>query len=143
MIGRDLSLLDLVLRAASNRIDIVLGNAFYSEYPRSVSEAVYYDMMGEFGAGSSPGALLGTYMFSWIGAMLFPLFFSFIFVNFFYGYREKITFFQACLYVFAFKTLHSNVAEYVTIISPVSIVFVFVVFFSLISFKRNFDEVGK
>jgi hypothetical protein len=118
VIGNDVPYLDLVFRAFSDRLDIVMGNPLTIEYPRSVSEATFFDMQGAFGAGSSPGALLGTAL---QGAFFFlpPFFFSFLFMQFFYGIIEKATITHLLAYSFIFKALHSNFSEFLTIISPV------------------------
>lgn len=121
VIGDQISYLDLVFRAISNRFDLIKGQPTMYEYPRSVSEATYFDMMGFFYAGSSPGALLST-------AHLSPFFFvapfvyGFLFMQYFYGISERVSIFQLFAYSFLFKTLHANFSEYLTIISPTLLV---------------------
>jgi len=123
LIGDSISYLDLVFRAISDRLDLVMGRPLMLEYPRSVSEAIYYDMRGAFDAGSSPGALLGTTL---QGVFFFvpPFVFAFLFLQYFYGIHEKATLPQLFAYSFIFKTLHANFSEFLTIISPTLLVVV-------------------
>lgn len=136
IIGQIVSYSDLIFRAISNRFDLVLGNTFTLEYPRSVSEATFYDMQGSFSAGSSPGVLLST---AFMGPFFFivPFFLSFLFMQYFYSVCEKITFLHLCAYSFIFKALHSNFSEYFTVISPTLLVAVVFLFACLITPKST------
>lgn len=122
VIGDKLSYLDLIFRAISDRFDLVAGRPLSLVYPRSVGEATFYDITGNFDGGSSPGALLST---AYMGPFFFivvPFFYAFLFLQFFYGIDEKVTFVQLCAYSFVFKSVHSNFSEYLTIISPTLLV---------------------
>lgn len=118
VIGSTLSYSDLVLRAISNRFDIVMGDSPVLVYPRSVAEATYYDIYGFFGGGSSPGALLSTLLFGPMLFFLVPFFLAFLFIQFFYPFSSVPSFIHLCAYSFLFKTVHSNFSEYLTVISP-------------------------
>ena len=90
IIGRDVQYLELVLNAFSNRLDLVLGDPVFFSYPRSLSEALLFDMTGGYGGGSSPGVLLNTILQGPFFFMV-PLMLSVIFMQFFYGFKEKFS----------------------------------------------------
>ncbi len=118
VIGNSISYLELILRAISDRFDLVLGRPLTLEYPRSVSEATYYDMMGTYYSGSSPGALLGTALQGPFFFIVVPFVFTFLFLQYFYGITRKVNLVHICAYSFVFKSVHANFSEYLTIISP-------------------------
>jgi hypothetical protein len=134
LINNQASYIDILFRMISNRFDLVFGGNLVLEYPRSVSEATFYDMMGYYDAGSSPGALMGTALH---GPLFFvvPLVFSFIFLQFFYGIRRKISFIQICAYSYLFKIVHSNFSEYLVIISPTLLTVILFIVASLVELK--------
>jgi len=117
IIGDQISYVKLVLRAISDRVDLLSGAPFMVEFPRSVSEALYFDLHGEYGGGSSSGAFLGTAL---QGAFFFvpPIVFAFLFLQYFYSLRVKVTFVQLCAYSFLFKGVHASFYEYLAVISP-------------------------
>ncbi len=134
LIDNRVSYIDILIRMISNRFDLVFGENLKLVYPRSVSEAFFYDMMGYYDAGSSPGALLGTALHGPI-FFIVPLVFSFTFMQFFYGIRKKISFAEICAYSFLFKIIHSNFSEYLTIISPTLLTVMLFIFASLVELK--------
>lgn len=135
IINNDISYLELLVRMISNRIDLVMGNNFTLQYPRSVSEALYYDMMHYYGAGSSPGIFLGTILQGPLFSLIVPFVLGFIFIQYFYGLNKRISFVQLCAYSFAFKAIHANFSEYLTIVSPALLVVVLFVIASLLRLK--------
>lgn len=135
LINDQISYLDLLVRMIENRIDLVLGYSIRIEYPRGVSEALFYDMMGFFDAGSSPGVLLGTTLQGPLFSLFVPAFLAFVFVQFFYGIPKKISFLQICAYSFVFKAMHSNFSEYLAIISPTLLTVAAFIFASLIELR--------
>lgn len=86
-------------------------------YPRSVSEALFFDMRGEYGAGSSPGFFLGA-------LLLGPLYFvgigivAILFVNFFYRSTNYIPVWLFPALIFFSKGVHANILEYFIVVSP-------------------------
>lgn len=116
-IGNSVGYLDLIIRSMSTRFDFLLGNPIHFEYPRNVSEALSYDMKGAYGAGSSPGILLGTAL---QGPFFFvvPAFFAFIFFQYFYAIPGRVGFLQLCAYSFLFKAVHADFSVYLVFISP-------------------------
>lgn len=135
IINNDISYLELLVRMISNRIDLVMGINFTIQYPRSVSEALFYDMMHYYGAGSSPGVFLGTILQGPIFSLIVPFVFGFIFIQFFYGLNKRISFVPLCAYSFAFKAIHANFSEYLTIVSPTLLVVILFVIASLLKLK--------
>ena len=136
VIGKDVTYMELVLRSISDRFDLVFTNYVTLEYPRSVSEATFYDMKNGFGSGSSPGALLGTTL---SGPFFFVpiLTFSVIIFNLMYGITRKITFPEICAYSFLLKPIHANFSEYLTIISPTLLLVAVVLFCALLKPKPD------
>lgn len=127
---------DLILRSISNRVDLLVGNSIFVEYPRSVSEALYYDMMGAYDAGSSPGILLGTTLQGPVAFLIAPLFLAFLFLQLFYGFEKKISILEVFAYSFALKGLHSNFSEFFTVVSP-TIVYAFFFFIGCLLVSRR------
>ena len=139
IIGRDVQYLELVLNAFSNRLDLVLGDPVFFSYPRSLSEALLFDMTGGYGGGSSPGVLLNTILQGPFFFMV-PLMLSVIFMQFFYGFKEKFSLLKIAAYSFLFKGLHANFSEYFTLISPTIVLLVFFVFASLLNSSESYER---
>lgn len=116
-IGSEYGYLELIGRAISDRADVILGINPDVQYPRNISEAIHYDMKGLYGSGSSPGLLMNTAMQK-VFFFLPILFYSFIFLQFFYNFTEKVTLLHLFSYAFLFKALHTNFSEFFVIISP-------------------------
>lgn len=132
-----LSYWDLISKSISNRIDLLLGNPIFIEYPRSVSEALYYDMMGVYDAGSSPGILLGTALQGPVAFMIAPIFLAFLFLQLFFGIERKASILEIFAYSFVLKGLHSNFSEFFTVISPTILYAAFFLAGSLLIAKRQ------
>lgn len=120
--------IELISRSIYSRLDILAGIPFHLEYPRSVSESIYHDMYGGFGAGSSPGALLGSVMFGPYLFWVMPAIFGFLFLQMFYGASMQVGFLQLLAFSFLIKGLCADSSEYFTIVSPT---LVYVVLFLL------------
>lgn len=118
IIGEAVSYLDLIVRAVDDRFKIVLGKFLQLTYPRSVAEALYFDARGFFGAGSSPGILLGTALQGPFFFVIVPAVYAFLFLQLFYGMNYKATFIQLCAFSYLLKGIHANFSEFLTIISP-------------------------
>lgn len=127
IVGDTVSYTDLILRSISDRVDIVLGKSLQLSYPRSVSEAMFYDARGFYGAGSSPGILLGTTL---QGPFFFivPAIYAFLFLQLFYGMNIRINFIQICAFSFLLKGIHANFSEFLTIVSPTLVTLAFYLF---------------
>ncbi len=135
IVGTEVTYYEIVWRSISNRFDLVLDRPFDVEYPRSVSEAFYYDISGTFDAGSSPGALLNTVLHGPVFFILPVIVFSFIFFQFFFNITTKLNLINVFAYSFLFKGIHANFSEYMTIISPTLMYVVFFLLSSLIEQK--------
>ena len=123
IIGDGVGYYDIIWRMNRDRMNIVLGNPLFIEYPRSISEAMYYDMYHEFEAGSSPGLLLGTYLMGPLGIFV-PAIMAFVFLQFFHGATGKISLLRLLACGFMLKQIHANISEYQALISPTTLVFV-------------------
>lgn len=117
--------INLILRAIGDRFDILLGHPFQLAYPRSVSESFYDSVFGGFGAGSSPGALLGTAMFGPLMLWLMPSIFGFLFLQMYYKSDIKQGLVQVIAFGFLLKGLYTDSSEYFTVVSPTVIYVVF------------------
>ncbi len=139
IVGEFVSYWDLISRAMFDRFSLLTGDYRETLFPRTISEAFYYDVHHVYGGGSSPGLFLGTLV---QGGWLFwivPLLISFLMIQYFYKYKYRISFFQICAYSFLLKPVYSNVAEYFVVISFV--LFIALCFFlaSLVSFVPERD----
>ncbi|WP_328186494.1 hypothetical protein [Marinobacter sp. OP 3.4] len=118
IVNSQYSYLELIQRDLEFRIGKALGQGANFEHPRNISEATRFDMHNRYeaSAGSSAGALLGT---AYLGPffLIAPLFYSFIFIQYFYGLSKKVSFFGLIGYAFVFKVLHANFAGYLVIMS--------------------------
>jgi len=118
IVGDRISYFDLVGRAIIERFELVFNGDTFYEYPRSLSEALYYDAWGFYGAGSSPGIFLGTAVQGYWLFLVVPLFMTYVFFQFFYGTLKRVSFLHIAAYSFLFKGVYTNFSEYLTIISP-------------------------
>ena len=119
------------------RIDLLcncnLGN---SSLPKSISEAMYYDLYGLYGSGSSPGVMtsislmgpLGLLVIYW-NAIISRLIFSNI--EFKFGYFGMIAF------GVAYKILYVDISEYLAIVSPVTLIFITVLTISFVKVNKT------
>jgi hypothetical protein len=114
------------------RFDLLCGcNLGQSSLPKSVSEAMYYDLYGLYGSGSSPGVMtsislmgpLGLLVICWNG-IISKLIFTNIEFNF--GYLSMI---PLCV---IYKILYVDISEYLAIISPAVVIFVILLIISLV-----------
>lgn len=114
------------------RFDLLCGcNLGQSSIPKSVSEAMYYDLYGLYGSGSSPGVMtsislmgpLGLIAICWNG-IISKLIFSNIEFNFSY--------FSMIALSVVYKILYVDISEYLAIISPVVLIFIIVLLISCI-----------
>jgi len=118
IVGARISHMDLVWRAITERFELIFkGDTFY-QYPRSLSEALYFDAWGFYGAGSSPGIFLGTAVQGYLLFALVPIFLAFVLLQYFYGIKRKLPLTHLIAYSFLFKGVYTNVSEYMAIISP-------------------------
>jgi len=121
IIGNEVTYFELLERMNTNRLDILFGNLPYIEFPRSISEALYYDMYGRFESGSSPGLLLGSYLMGAAG-WLMPLVYCFIFVQFFQGSVARLSLVKLFACSIVLKQLYTNISEYQVLVSPTALV---------------------
>lgn len=137
IIGEVASYLDLIVRAVDDRFKIVLGKFLQLTYPRSVAEALYYDARGFFGAGSSPGILLGTALQGPFFFIIVPAVYAFLFLQVFYGINQKVTFIQLCAFSYLLKGIHANFSEFLTIISPTLLTLAFYLVACLFTLRKH------
>lgn len=142
VVGNEVSYLDLITRAASNRIDLVSGDFYIEEKPKNISEAMSYDMHGAYiDSGSSPGILVNTAMQGPIFFIVVPAFFAFFFIQHFYGVLKRLSIAEIIAYSFCFKVLHSNFASMFSIVTPSVISMVVFFGFCIITSGRSNSEV--
>ena len=123
ILNRPSAYLDLLVKTYENRLAIVTGNSYPMSQPRSVSEAFYYDMYGNYDAGSSPGFFLGVIMhgpFAIIAIFLS----AFIFMQMFYGMEKRFSIIQLFCFAVITDAIHANITEYLVIISPATVALV-------------------
>lgn len=115
---------NLILRSIENRIDIITGGYPIIVFPRSVSEALYYDMYGYFDAGSSPGFLLGLAL---NGIFSVPILFIYcvVFYQLFYDIKFKFRIVHLFLLALITKTIYTNTSEYFVVVAPAFVALVF------------------
>lgn len=130
---------ELIGRSIENRAEVVLSGITAFEYPRNIAEALYYDMFGNYGSGSSPGLLLGSVLLGPM-AIIMPALYAFIFIQFFYEYHEKISLVQACAYSFLFKGIHANNWEIFVVVSPTLLYIVFILGASILMMKEDYHS---
>src|SRR3546814_6698469 len=116
----------LIERALQDRMDILMGGSPVIIFPRSVSEALYYDMYGQYDAGSSPGFFLSLML---NGFLSIPVLYIFIFLTYqlFYGVNRKFSLIGLIALVLITKIISVNISEYFVIVSPVTLALVLLV----------------
>lgn len=124
----------LIERAFQDRMDILTGGSPVIIFPRSVSEALYYDMYGQYDAGSSPGFFLSLML---NGFFSIPVLYIFIFLTYqmFYGVNRKFSLIGLIALVLITKIIYVNISEYFVILSPVTLALAVFVFACLIETK--------
>lgn len=141
IIGNLIGYYDLLLRMNLDRIDIIIGRGVILEYPRSINEAIYFDMSGDFGSGSSSGILLGTYMMGALGVVV-PVVMSFVFFQLFWGSASKLSFARLLALSFLFKQIYANISEYQVLVSP-SLLYLFVFIASCLVTAAPLEQGGR
>lgn len=124
LLNSDGQYINLILRSVENRIDIISGKFPILTFPRSVSEALYYDMYGYFDAGSSPGFLLGLILNNVISIPILFLYCT-IFFQMFSGVNFRFRVIHLFLLALITKTIYTNTSEYFVVIAPALVTLIF------------------
>lgn len=132
--------IDLIVRSWENRYDLLFGNGgSLLEYPRTISEAMYIDMYGSIGAGSSPGYFLGI-LFHGVFSVVFVMGAVFVFAQLFYGIGKVFNFAELYAIFLITKIIHANVTEYVVFMSPATLVLATFLIATLITVRHGSTE---
>lgn len=107
---------DLIFSSIGYRIDYILYGVIPMSSPKSISEAMFYDVWGTYDAGSSPGLFLDLFM-QGPAAIITLLVIFYIFNKFFSDYKETVKIWQLPFYLYIFKELISNTGEFYAVIS--------------------------
>lgn len=107
----------LILRSIGMRFDLVLTGQYENIFPRSVSEAIHFDMKGYYHSGSSPGLSLGLLLLGPFSIPVVILLFVFL-RQYFRGSTRPLTLIEIIFLSFIFKGIYSDITEHFTIISP-------------------------
>lgn len=129
--------INVLMQSIKNRFDFIfLGETEFVD-PKSLSAAIFYDMRGEYGSGSSPGLLLNTILHGYFLFFLPPIFFVFLYIQFFKGSTAPLGFLQMIALSFLFKGLHTNFSEYLVVISPTLLYAIFFMIGCLVTVKSK------
>ena len=130
-------LFQIITQSFSDRADILLGDQTYLSYPRNLSEAVYYDLYGRYGSGSSPGLIYFLVLSS-----IFMPFFLFVLVVLLINYFDtdkRYSLISLIMIGFILKLMINDLSEVVTIISPSFVGFVLIFALSIVNFTDQKD----
>ena len=130
-------LFQIITQSFSDRADILLGDQTYLSYPRNLSEAVYYDLYGRYGSGSSPGLIYFLLLSS-----IFMPFFLFVLVVLLINYFDtdkRYSLISLIMIGFILKLMINDLSEVVTIISPSFVGFVLIFALSIVNFTDQKD----
>ena len=108
-------LFQIITQSFSDRADILLGDQTYLSYPRNLSEAVYYDLYGFYGSGSSPG-LIYFLILSSIFMPFFLFVLAVLLINYF-DTAKRYSLTSLIMIGFILKLMINDLSS-VTIISP-------------------------
>jgi hypothetical protein len=119
----------MIAQSNINRFELVFEGRSEFTPPRNVSEALFFDMKGNFGSGSSPGLALGLAFHGILTALLPVILLLILLRAYFDGFKTKPDWIKVWSLAFIIKPLHANISEYFIAISPVlAFAFVFFVF---------------
>src|SRR3546814_15754707 len=101
-------------------MDILMGGSPVIIFPRSVSEALYYDMYGQYDAGSSPGFFLSLML---NGFLSIPVLYIFIFLIYqlFYGVNRKFSLIGLIALVLITKIIYVTISDFFFILYPLNL----------------------
>lgn len=119
----------IVSKSIQYRIDLVSGSPAHIEFPKSVSEAIYYDLYQSTGSGSSPGFLLSSIFVG--GDLLFfivPIIYAYLLRMYFKNILVSVGILEILAITYLLKGVVSDISEILTVISPEFIFFSFFLF---------------
>lgn len=123
--------LGLVQRSLDARLALIMGQHPMIEFPRNVSEAMFYDIRGEYYGGSSPG-LLTTVLITGPLAPVALMFYAFLLMQFFGRTAVKISKFRILFFSIFFRFVFDDLSDILTIISPGFIFMIMMLFGSMV-----------
>ena len=130
-------LFQIISQSFSDRADILLGDQTYLSYPRNLSEAVYYDLYGFYGSGSSPG-LIYFLILSSIFMPFFLFVLAVLLINYF-DTAKRYSLISLIMIGYILKFMFNDLSEVITIISPSFVGFVLIMALSLVNFTDQKD----
>lgn len=129
----------LISRAFVDRASIIVGERPVIVFPRSVAEALYYDMYGQYDAGSSPGFFLGVILNGLIALPIIYLY-CLVTVQMFSGFGKRMGLISLFAIGFIAKSVYANVSELIVLISPVTPVVILFIFICFVGIRESVQK---
>lgn len=131
---------EVALNSFLLRIDLICacGMSSISQF-KSISEAMFYDLYGLTGSGSSPGVMTSiTILGAW--GFIIVIFNSLIIRAIFQGVNHEFNFMQILSMTLIYKIIFVDVSEYVGVISVLPYVLFGIIIASLLSFNKKTEQ---
>lgn len=128
VLSDSVSVFALIVDSFFARIDFITNGVTTPNGFKSVSEAIYFDLYGEVGAGSSPGFIYGTFLVAGYFGFLYFAFFYYTLGSYLAPLSGRINFIAVMSLAFILKPVYADIPGGLSILSLSAIsMFLFVV----------------
>jgi hypothetical protein len=107
---------NLLLTSLRYRVEFLFGIGL-SEFPKSLSEAIFYDLYGFGGSGSSPGFNYGL-VISGMGGGVLPIMMILFMKQYFWDLNARLNLMYILVYGWIFGQIYADIFELQIILSP-------------------------
>lgn len=107
---------DLLFKSLGYRSSFISGEAI-TDFPKTLAEAIYFDLYGLADGGSSPGLIYGLWL-SGFGGIILPLVIVSCMKQYFSDLDTELTFLQLLAFSWIFSTVFANLFEIQILLSP-------------------------